>query len=312
MNNLLKKFSIAVSFGYINVNELKEIIRDYSPFIHDIYFSPTENIKYQTRYNIYNFHTTDNIQRRNDLYDVISYAKELGIKISMTLNSPMVNENESIACFEEYYKLYNFDYLTTKTNIAKRIKYLYPEVKLICSYNEGIYDYNKLEIAINSKLFFAVVLGNRFLRDKRAFKMLKESNINSILMLNTGCTKGCRSFCNNIGNPNYCKDLFNSISNKMAIEDLYAMQSVFPEELPKYESHNIHIDVFKLASRPITYKEMKLLLESYINIDSKSYIKKSLSNYHLYGRLAHYAPHYYQFDYNKILESKEKLWENMI
>lgn len=308
---LYKKFSLAVSFGLIKTEELENIIIKYSNYIHDIYFSPTESLKYQTRRNVYDFDNTNNDERRNSLSRIISTARAYDIKTSMTLNSSMINIDEALLALEEYYNIYKFDYLTTTLPIAKRVKSIYPDLNIICSYNEGVVSYDKLKDIINSGVFFAVVLGNKYIRDPYAFGLLRNAGIKAILMLNTGCVIGCTSFCNNGDDIDYCKRLFNSALSKIDINKMYATQSVFPEELKEYDLHNIQIDVFKLASRPIAANELKLLLDSYTAEESYSYIQNSIYNYHLYARLAHYVQHYTQLNYNKILSIKQELWNNI-
>ena len=76
MNNwLYKRLSIGISFGYITADELIKIIDRYSEFIHDVYFSPTESIRLQTRLNIYDFAKTTNDERLFELDKVIQFVK---------------------------------------------------------------------------------------------------------------------------------------------------------------------------------------------------------------------------------------------
>lgn len=305
--SLHKKFSIAVSFGLIDVAEYCKIITEFADYIHDIYFSPTEGLKYQTRHNVYDFKSTNDIQRKEYLSKVILLAKQLNIKTGLTLNSSMLDPYDAFEIFKSYYREYNFDFVTTTMPIAQLIRQAGVNVDKICSYNEGISSIKKLQQVIGSGLFTFVVLGNKFLRSFQAFHLLDEAGIKSILMLNTGCSAGCLTFCNN-HDKHYCQNLFNSTIDKKDVNEVYALQSIFPEELKEYNNHGINIDVFKLASRPITYEELHRLLSSYIAEDSASYIRKDIRNYHLYARLAHYTPYYSILDYSRILEIKNKIW----
>lgn len=304
---LHKKFSIAVSFGLINVTEYCKIIAEFADYIHDIYFSPTESLHFQTRHNVYDFKSTTDVQRKEYLDKVISLAKQLNIKTGLTLNSSMLDRYDAFETFKSYYGQYKFDFVTTTMPIARLIKQSGVSIDIICSYNEGISSFKKLQQVIDSGLFTFVVLGNKFLRSFQAFHLLDKAGIKSILMLNTGCSAGCVTFCNN-NDKHYCLDLFNNTVDKNDINEVYAHQSIFPEELKEYSKHGINIDVFKLASRPITYEELHKLILSYITEDSVSYIKQDIKNYHLYARLAHYTPYYSALDYSRIIAIKNQIW----
>lgn len=303
---LYKKFSIAISFGQITATELKEVLFKYHKSIHDVFFSPTESLLYQTRRNNYSFESTTDDQRKRDLFDVLSYAKQLGIACSMTLNASMVPLQEQVETFIRYKKNIEIDCLTTTSAIARKIRELGESVPITCSYNEAITDTQKLQGRIDSGLFNSIVLGGRFLRDINSFRYVKDHGISTILMLNTGCSENCTSFCRSKVHD-YCINLFKKNLLHESVSELYARQSTFPEEIKFYENAGV-IDVYKIASRPITQKELLLLLKSYTSLDSTKYIKQSSRNYHLYGRLAHYAPYYSEMDYDCIWGYKMKLW----
>ncbi len=309
MNKLLKKkFSLAVSFGQITPKEYIILLDKYKEYICDVYFSPTESIRYQTRNKIYDFATTTNEERRSMLREVLSFASGYDIACHMTLNAPMVSAIEQAYIYKSYSSLFKIDRVTTTIEIARHLREQNPNLKLICSYNEGITTKKHLLNIIDSDLFDAIVLGGRFLRDIKTFKLIKERGLKTILMLNTGCCMNCASFCK-IRNSTYCIDLFSRNANKMDVELMYATQSIFPEEIRDFYLQTNAIDTYKLASRPIDYWELDRLLESYISCNSKSYIVDSETNYHLYGRLAHFIPYYQSFNYESIMSIKKKLWQ---
>ena len=127
-------------------------------------------------------------------------------------------------------------------------------------------------------------------------------------MLNTGCCINCASYCK-ILNQNYCSDLFRKNKERYGPEYMYALQSIFPEEMLKYYLPADCIDVFKLASRPIKFQELDSLLSSYSSFNSKTFIEKSKNNYHLFARLAHFSQFYNQFDYSSINNMKQEIWK---
>lgn len=312
MNSALtKKFSVAVSFGLISPNEYIAVLDKYKDYIHDIFFSPTESLRYQTRNKIYDFGTTNNDERRQMLGQVLSYARSNGIACSMTLNAPMASAEEQAETFKSYHSLYQIDQLTTTLEIGKLVREQGADIPMICSYNEAITNRGHLQNVLDSRLFQTIVLGGRFLRDLDVFKLIKENGINTVLMLNTGCCMNCASFCK-VRNQDYCRNLFNSNAAQIGVEAMYASQSIFPEEIKDYYLPSNVVDIFKLASRPIDKVELDTLIESYVSLDSRSYISKTTRNYHLYGRLAHFVPHYEDFDYERIVDMKRSLWDDKV
>lgn len=308
-STLYKKFSVAVSFGQISPNEYVAVLEKYKDYIHDVFFSPTESLRYQTRNKIYDFASSTNDERRRMLEHVLAFARNNDISCSMTLNAPMASLEEQVETFKIYSSLYPIDQLTTTLQIARKVREQGSDIPMICSYNEAITNISHLVNVLDSGLFQTVVLGGRFLRELDVFRLIKERNVKTVLMLNTGCSMNCASFCK-IRNKNYCIDLFNSNASQIGIEKMYATQSIFPEEIKDYYLPSKVVDIFKLASRPIDKEELDKLIASYVALDSKSYISISAKNYHLYGRLAHFVPHYEEFDYDRIVNTKSQLWED--
>ena len=312
MNNAIRKrFSVAISFGQISPCEYISVIDKHKEYIHDVYFSPTESIRYQTRSKIYDFASTSNDERRLMLEQVLSYSQGNGILCCMTLNAPMVDAKEQVELFKLYNSLFPIDYLTTTMEIAFLIREKGISIPLVCSYNEAITSKEHLLRVLNSDLFESVVLGGRFLRDIDCFKLIKGYGRNTILMLNTGCCLNCASFCK-IRSQDYCINLFNRNSKELGVEKMYAIQSVFPEEIRDYYIPSGVIDIYKLASRPISCEELDRLLSSYTELKSDIYISQSESNYHLYGRLAYFSKYYENFNYTSILKHKNNIWQQLV
>lgn len=308
---LQKKLSVGVSFGQISSEEQIRIFDKYSVYIHDVFFSPTESIRLQTRYNIYDFSNTTNEDRLRELDKVVEYLKKKGIKISLVLNASMSSPNLMLEILERYHKRYSLDSVTTTKPVAELIKKNQFNLPIVCSYNEGISSMNDLISVIDSKLFDSIVLGNSFIRDFRAFSMIKKYGLSTILLVNNGCSFGCANFCR--ASNGYCENLFNKrLKDCGGASELYAQQSLFPEELFLHYKNNPNIDVLKLSSRPITYAEYDDLLGSYISGNSLDFIKKTTRNYHLYARLGHFGHYYTEFDHKTIQIKKEQIWKDII
>lgn len=308
-NWLYKRLSIGISFGYITADELIKIIDRYSEFIHDVYFSPTESIRLQTRLNIYDFVKTTNDERLFELDKVIQFVKRKDIKTSLVLNASMSSPEYMMTILEQYYNRYAIDSVTTTKSVAKLIRQSTFNLPIVCSYNEGISNTNDLSKAIASNFFDSIVLGNSFIRNFPSFSMIKEHGLKTILLVNNGCSFGCTNFCRS-NNNDYCKNLFNKrITDCGSVTELYAQQSLFPEELFQHYANNCNIDILKLSSRPISYNEYDDLLQSYTSCNSRDFINKTSRNYHLYARLGHFGNYYKDFDYDIIIRQKENIWQ---
>lgn len=310
-NSLRRRFSVAVSLGQISPEDYTDTLGQYKDYIHDVYFSPTESLKYCTRKNIYDFYSTSNEERRSMIRKILVFAQENGIEISLTLNSSMVSASEMADIFELYQSWIHLDHLTTTQEVAKIIKQRNYQIPITCSYNEAIVTHRHLMEILNDDTFDTIVLGGRFLRDLKAFELVKTYGKNTVLMLNTGCCINCVSFCKNL-DKHYCEDLFRKNLALLGIEYMYANQTVFPEEIGTYYLPSGTVDIFKLASRPIKNEELNNMLSSYTSLDSHTFIDKSKENYHLYGRLAHFISYYTQLNYKNILNYKESIWGKAI
>ena len=309
-NWLYNRLSIGISFGYITADELIKIIDKYSEFIHDVFFSPTESIRLQTRLNIYNFTKTTNDERLHELDKVIHFVKRKDIKTSLVLNASMSSPEYMMKILDNYQKRYSIDSITTTRPVAELIRKSSIPLPIVCSYNEGISTLNDLSTVIKSKLFDSIVMGNSFIRNFNAFSYTKEQGLSTILLVNNGCSFGCSNFCRANDND-YCKNLFEKrLKDCGNASKLYALQSLFPEELLQHYNNNPNIDVYKLSSRPISFNEYDDLLNSYTSGNSISFINKTSRNYHLYARLGHFVNYYTQFNYKMIQMQKQQIWKN--
>ena len=173
MNDWLKgKLSVGISFGYMTSAELIGLLDEYSEYIHDVFFSPTESLRLQTRLKIYDFSSTTNEDRLSELDNVIFFCKGKGIRISLVLNASMSSEEYLYELFEHYNERYGLDSVTTTSSVARLLKEKRIIVPIVCSYNEGIKNYEDLQSILNAGLFDSIVLGNSFIRDFKAFELI--------------------------------------------------------------------------------------------------------------------------------------------
>lgn len=309
---LNKKLSIGVSFNKMTSQNWIDIFREYGTYINDIYFSPIENVNFQTRRNVYNYECQNQDFLESELAAVLTAASKMGIARKLVLNVPMLRSQIALLLFtyEKYKEKYDIEYVTTFFSCAREIKKSVPAQPIICSYNQGITSLVDLENILNDNVFYSIVLGNNFLRNIEAFRLIHKYNQKIELLLNNGCMIDCTSFC---GLPNrYCESNFKANILRKGINHLYAECSLFPEELHKRLIPLRLIDYYKLSTRPIHYDVLIDLLSSYIQGESYSFIKKRVCNYNLYGRLAHFHSYYQELQYSKIISYKKSLWEQTI
>jgi hypothetical protein len=173
--SLYKKLSFGIAFIDINANQIIEVLHKYKDYMHDIYFSPVEDVAFQSGRAIYDFVNTNLTDRQRELSKILYFAKQNNIALTLTLNSLKATETYMLYVFDYYNKRYDIDYVTTFLPTAKLIKQEYPDKKIICSFNEGVNNIIKLREVIDSNMFSCIVLGMSFIRNFEAFKLLKEN-----------------------------------------------------------------------------------------------------------------------------------------
>lgn len=310
MIQLNKKLSVGLSLSYISLEQWECVLKEYSSYIHDVYFSPIEDLRFQTRRNTYNFKKSTSEERSEALSCLIKLARELGIKTKLVLNVPDLIDNldDNVKQYIVYKERYSIDYVTTFIKAAKEIKRIDPEAKIICSYNQGITSVNMLKRFLEQELFYAIVLGGRFLRHFNAYKLVKDFGVKTELLVNNACMLNCGSFCSTYG---YCENNFTKNLCNKGITYLYGETSLLPEELSFYYFPSELIDIYKLSTRPCGYWELSHMLESYTKGSSIEFLKNDVRSYHLYGRLAFLIKYYEKIDLKEMLDIKTHIWSTL-
>lgn len=310
MHPLENKISIGYSSSNFTSEQWQHILGKYAKYIHDIYFSPIEELCFQTRRNTYNFKTTTIEERSAQLADVVKSANELGIKTKLVLNVPNMisNVDDNVKQYFLYKERFSIDYVTTFVSVAEEIKKIDPDVKLLCSYNQGITSIEMLKEILEKNIFCAIVLGERFLHNFKAFDLVKSHDTKMELLVNNGCMLNCGSFCSTYG---FCEGNFYKNLSEKGILGLYAETSILPEELYQFYIPSGLIDVYKLSTRPCEFWELSNMLESYVSGNSESYIKENIRNYHLYARLAFFMKYYTEMDYSMLISEKRHIWNKL-
>lgn len=304
MEEYLNKFSFGLSLN-MELKEYQKIIRDFLPFLNNVYFSLPFGREFHTREGVRNEY--DQKDARKKLLKILELFKSNGIKLEAVINQYHINLNkleevlnefdkiikvDSICCLEEYFDIIN--------------NYYNKEMHIISSFNNGVVRRNNINNYIK---YNTIVVAREFLRDVNGLKFIKSKGLRIKLLINNGCAFNCYS-CR--AGQRKCIEVFQNNLKKYTPEQLYAIQSFFPWELKKLfdiiKGDEI-IDEIKLSSRPCTYKYLRDCLESYIyNKDEEKFIEESFKNYHLWGRQANLIEYFDKFKLDKLNKIKEELW----
>ena len=300
---LIKKFSIGTSLQ-ISLDEYKYIINNYGKYIHDIYFSPPLGDKYHSRTTV--MKELACIKAHDYLFEVLNLFKANGILIELALNTYNLADEDIINAIQYITSIIEIDSIVTLNEYGHIVKKIIPNKQIIYSYNNGVRTQSDIDNIDN--IFNEIVLGNSAIRNFNLVSYAKTKKFITKLLINNGCSFNCL-WCRN---DNLCKSIFEKNLKYFTVEQLYAMQSIFPWELHKYYLNNNNIDRLKISNRPCSFDYLTKCLYSYINNYDQDLIKNNVGYYHLWGRLGQ-IPHFYRsFDFKRINEFKKMLWENQI
>lgn len=301
MIDLKKRFTIGLTLLMAN-SEYKKIIEEFHPYIREIYFSPPLGREFQTR-DLVNMEGTVAEER---IIDILKFAASYDIDADFLLNSQGIHlmPSKLVDIYNEYSREFPIARITLiDVLLADTLKKLIPGIKINISFNANINSFLCLEqlsiLGVNDD----VVFGRRQIRDFSLMREAKEKyGFGVHLLINNGCIFDCLSACR-IGG--YCDHFMEKLvqSGKKDLNEVYALYSVFPEEFHSYFDKP-YIDVFKLSTRDSTYKYMRDLLASYID----GHHRKDV---HLYGRITAFTKYANLLDFDKILEYKRRIYENL-
>lgn len=305
MNNIdyfEKRFSVGVTLG-MTLAENKAIIDEFKDNIYDMYFSPPMGAKYHTRKQV-----TSELELEGSeeyLWEFLNYIKQNDIKLELALNTFRLNEKDIINAIDYTLNHIHIDSIVTQDKYADLIRSKYPNVPLTYSYNNNIRTLQELE-DIRSLLYTDVVLGSSSIRDFEMFRYLKNKGFRTRYLINNGCSFNCL-WCSC---SQFCLNIFEMNLRKYSVDELYALQSIFPWELHSHTKNEWSIDIIKISSRTSTYDILRRCLYSYINNINKEYILENVRYYYLWGRLGHFSKYHHIFNYEKIDSIKKRIWQS--
>lgn len=291
----MKAFNIGLNLD-ASLKELDSFFASYAHLISDVYFSLPLGKTFYTRRGLIREYE-DN---ESKLMDAIGMIKQYGIKTEITLNTRL-RQDELVKAIDYIY-LHNIvpDEIVCLNRSLDMLKEAFPKTEFISSYNNGFSD-------VDEK-FDSVVLGQKFLRDEKARHAFIDKGFQVVLLLNNGCGFDC--------NPEYCDSAHCSHSYQASLkthtfDEIYAIQSFFPEELASLlESDPLaHTYKFKISNRPlgIAYSEKALNAYSTPIFTTATEMEKEPSNYALFGALHSLCMRVNDYDYRAIMATKQNL-----
>lgn len=247
------KFQIGIS-PFLDLKDYKIIYNKYKKKIFSIYFSLFLEGEKQTRsfLNKKKF----NIKK---YFKILKYFSKKNIDLELIINSGELMKENQILLIKSTLKKnrININSLVITENNFEICKKYFNNIKINCSYNNNIRKINKE----NLLKYDNIILGNNNIRN------INTNFKNIYFLINNGCSFNC-NWCVNRKGKN-CFEVFKKNLEKFDINFLYAFQSIFPNELKKYNEKKYNN--FKLSTRTCNKKEMFKILEIYLE-------KKTIKN----------------------------------
>lgn len=299
-----KKISIGVSLHSMTLEEWENILKRYNDVLYDVYFSPPIGDKYHSRFQIANEFRRP--EGGKNLLRALELTKEYGVNVELAINAVRMNEDDARRAIEWADKHVKYDSIVTYNHLADTVREYHDDKMLVYAYNNQVKTMKDIDAA--DPRFQQIVFGISTIRDLRLMQYANDKGFEVRYMPNNGCTFGCAG-CGN----DTCDSSFERSLQLHTVEDLYAMQSIFPWELHKYIVNNPNAQIIKLSTRPSDYRVLRWTLDSYIhNLNKDVWTENPNFARYLWGRMGHFSRDVATFDYDRMTEYKQKLWERSL
>lgn len=300
------KYGIGLSLLNLSKDEFILLLDDYHKHIDYIYYSSLISSDFYARI----LFTDDDKNRFNrlnkdDQYEILNYARvKYGIKTELAVNSYNSNltDDDFIKMVRIELKYHKPDKMVILNRLSDKIHQIAPNICMSYSYNNNLFTYD--QITDISKNISEVVIGNRFIRDKKMYDLVSQSKRTPICLVNNACSHNC-GYCGS----GTCGSAFISNLCRYGIDAPYALSTLYPWEVRKI--HDLFdVSLFKLSTRTLNYKEMDYLL----NIMIHNINEPSDSDYYKFKRVLapmyEWIPYYNYIDLNLVSSIKEEIWKN--
>lgn len=280
------------------LNDVEVFLRNNADLIDSIYFSVPLGPKFYSRTELKN--SIEGEESEKKLLYLLNILDELDIKKELAVNTYKLDVSD-LYNICTYLKKHNIipDEIVCLKAYGNFFKKKYPNAEIKYSFNNPIVS--------DLDDFDTVVVGKEYLRNmKKRHELIKQGK-NVVLLLNNGCSFNCHYQC---GNLKFCNSLLKETLKKLTINEVYAMQSFFPEELRDILKYDIYADKyrFKISNRPLSVQYSQIVLASYVSDKfGKDYICESRINYGLFCTMLTLLKRIDNFDITKIVEYKNRL-----
>ena len=242
-------------------------------------------------------------------WQMLEYAKAKGIELELLFNTLRLDREligRAKKLFDE--RGIEVDSVCFLGPYYEAVCEYFPNQKYIWSFNNGFVGGGEIDRVIDSHRADALVLGSRFIRNNKFFEHLAGRGCSPYLLLNNACSFNCDT-CNNT--QSVCERAFIKNLDGHSVEYLYALQSIFPEELTSGVIDTTHIKCFKISNRSSNLRFIRGALESYIGGGVREYVRANKNNYAYWGRAGYFWKYFDKMDIDKIYEYKRELFPGL-
>jgi len=276
------------------------IVDEFREYLHSLYFSPPIPVLgFHTRFSISALLARDGAE--DEALACIRYAREAGLRLELALNATEVRATAEAALDYVAYRGIEPDEIATLARLAGLASERFPRARLVYSYNNGLRSAEDLERI--PAVFADAVLGGACIRQRAFLGRLRARGLGARLLVNNGCSFDCR-WCRE---AERCAPTFARNLEREGPARLYALQSIFPEELRDRYGEDL-VDVVKISSRPSDRDSLRGMIASYLGGEARLWAEADRRNYALWCRLSHFAPYLPSLDFGELSEIKAAIW----
>ena len=297
-----KKFNIGLTLD-TNIREFDEFLERYHRYIKSVYFSLPLGWRFHTRLVIAGQLLLPH--KKKLFWQMLNKLQEYCIELELFFNTIFLNDRliEKASNLLAKHNV-SVDSVCFLGKYYQAVTKWFPGKKYIWSFNNGLRSTTEFDEAIANYQIDTVVLGSNFIRNNAFFRHVKELGKEVILLLNNGCSFNCAT-CNNTASS--CQGAFDNNLTKHSVEYLYALQSIFPDELYDGTIDVDHVDCFKLSNRGNKLAFTQNAMDSYINRQVRCYLAKDCKSYAYWGRAGFFWKYFSTMDLDKIVEYKHEI-----
>ena len=298
-----KKFNVGLTLE-TSAREFDRFLDEYHPFIHSVYFSPPLGGRYHTRSRVALEFLLPG--KRRLFLHMLERMRAYGIELELLFNTLRIDKEMVTAAHT---------YLSERDLLPDSVCYLlpyeadvvrvFPDQKRILSFNNGFLSPREIDRVLDGcERTDAIVLGSLFIRNNRFFSHLSARGVSPYLLLNNACSFNCAT-CNNTASV--CEAAFRKNLAHHSVEYLYALQSIFPEELTDGTIDTGKVALFKISNRSSSLGFLRDALDSYMTGEMQHYIQKDRKNLALWGRAGYFWPYFKKMDMGRVFAYKAEI-----